>query len=107
MTDKSKQIRINRQTEDFGRQLDEVDFDSKKPEYIPSSLVNPYGFGMALCLNAMDDCLASGDTVMYDKWLDMGLKYAKAFLKADNAVLRWRCEYGNLHNTQNSIIFAI
>ena len=73
----------------------------KKSQYISSALVNPYGYGMAFCLNAMDDCLAKGNTVMYDKWLDMGLKYAYAFLKADNAIWRWRHESRNFAITQN------
>ncbi len=76
----------------------------EKPRYMPSAIVNPCGYGMQFCLDAMNDCLAEGDTVMYDKWLNMGLKYAHTFLKADNAVWQWRCEERNYATTQNYMI---
>ena len=78
----------------------------KTNHYMPSPMVNPYGFGMDFCINAMADCLANGDIVMYDKWLAMGLKYAHAFLKSDNTIWQWRLEVGNRYNAQNNMIIV-
>ena len=47
----------------------------------PSAVLNPLGFGMWFCLNAMDDCIESNDKKMYSQWLELGLKYAHKFLE--------------------------
>lgn len=56
---------------------------------LPSSIVNPYGFGMAFCLEAMNDCRNSGDTIMYNSWLQLGLKYTHDFLDCNRNDWHW------------------
>ena len=49
--------------------------------YPPLVVLNPLGFGMWFCLNAMNDCIEASDEKMYDKWFELGLKYAHKFLE--------------------------
>ena len=79
----------------------------EKPQYIPSAIVNPYGYAMSFCLNCMNDSLANNNLDTYNKWLNMGLKYAHAFLKADNPIEKWFNDNKNYITLENYKITAI